>query len=201
MGCGASTANTYMGEADFNELIGRKLGDVNIVDFKIDCDEITPPWNITVCGRESKFGFMGLVKDNILLVPYDQGHIVCYPIRDEQYGMSSDFSGCAMVKFRYGEQMYIGHICLLGKTNSFDCRSLWIKFITDSSDIISDIILFKPMTSDLQDTQFRLGLDATGKPRTNICGLITPDNECYSILVNIETKEAIQIIKRQKEKL
>ena len=57
------------------------------------------------------------------------------------------------------------------------------------------------MTSDLQDTQFRLGLDATGKPRTNICGLITPDNECYSILVNIETKEAIQIIKRQKEKL
>ena len=57
------------------------------------------------------------------------------------------------------------------------------------------------MTSDLQDTQFRLGLDATGKLRTNICGLITPDNECYSILVNIETKEAIQIIKRQKEKL
>lgn len=182
-------------------MIGRKLGDVNIVDFKIDCDEITPPWSVTVCGCESKFGFMGLIKDNILLVSYDQGHIVCYPIRDEQYGMSSDFSGCAMVKFKYGEQMYIGHICLLEKLIHLIADLFGLNLLQIRGDIISDIILFKPMTRDLQDTQFHFGLDVTGKLRTNICGLITPDNECYSILVNIETKEAIQIIKRQKEEL
>lgn len=90
-----------------------------------------------------------------------------------------------MAKFTYDNRIFVCHITSKGSlTERGDCREGWDSFVRNNRQKISDMVVFKPVTirSDLY-AQFQ----KLGDRKYTICGLITPNNSCYALLMDVYT--------------
>lgn len=98
------------------------------------------------------------------------------------YYISFLFNGCAMAKLRINGYDYIYHIAL--HDNQKDCRRIWNDFIKANKGIIDDGVLFLPYTASepIIDDMIK-NKEFTISNLYSTCGLITRNNECYSIII------------------
>jgi len=92
--------------------------------------------------------------------------------------ISKGFSGCAMAYFVYKHIAYVAHIAL--EANYFDDRHKWNDFIIWQRQNITRYAIFRPAKTHIDRSM-------------DIVGLITPQLECYSILVNKASYNPITI--------
>lgn len=94
--------------------------------------------------------------------------------------ISFNFSGCLMAKTPFTGGNLIFHINCLDYKHPDDRRYDFAKYLLDSNISCSDLTLFQPICDDwpykkafLPDNVIRC-----------VCGLITMDNKCYSLIVD-----------------
>ncbi len=85
------------------------------------------------------------------------------------FAVSKNFSGCAMAYFVYRHVAYVAHIAL--EVNYYDDRHKWNDFIIWKRNDITRFAIFRPAKTQVSRNQ-------------DVVGLITPQLECYSILVD-----------------
>lgn len=102
---------------------------------------------------------------------YYQGRIIYTQMSSPTvpFAVSKKFSGCAMAYFVYRHVAYVAHIAL--EANYFDDRHKWNDFIIWNRRNITKYAIFRPAKSHVAYTN-------------DVVGLITPQLDCYSILVN-----------------
>lgn len=127
------------------------------------------------------FVFNGCHLSNLTIVGYQPQKIVCGQLNSiSHYGVSFEFSGCAMAKFiDFANKSYVCHI-YLNSGESGDCRELWKSFIDKCSFDLMDVVIFKPYTPLMKKLYMHF-YDCNIK--TTVCGVICPDGECYSLLM------------------
>lgn len=128
-----------------------------------------------------KFVFNGCHLSNLTIVGYKAQTIVCGQLNStSHYGVSFEFSGCAMAKFLdYSNNPYVCHI-YLNRGESGDCRDLWNIFIDKCRFDLANVVIFKPYTP-LMKKLYAHFCDCNIK--TTVCGVICPNGDCYSLLI------------------
>lgn len=92
----------------------------------------------------------------------------------------------------YNNQLYIAHI----QSGNSSRIEAWNEFVCTNSDKVSVMGLFRPtnLNDDIYKKQQRLLNEY--KERKRLCvvgGVILPNNECYSVLVDVKTHKALDI--------
>ena len=119
-----------------------------------------------------------------IYVPYRVSEVVCAPVNISiPLCLSSQFSGCAMAYFEYDRLgAFIAHISLESTTP--DAKAVWNNFIKTEQRNISRYIIFKPYRHDTAMSNFVM---RCANYLDYYCiGLITPDFDCFSLLVHKE---------------
>lgn len=138
---------------------------------------LVPPLNNIFTGKE----YTNAMFPHLVYVPYTAGEIVCTKVNpDISIFLSSKFTGCAMAYFEhkeYGE--FVAHISL-GLTG--DTRAAWNAFIRREKNKITKYRIFKPLRHNSGMCHVFEGMYRNRIP-TSCIGMISPDFECFSILV------------------
>lgn len=162
-------------KTDYNFLIAYylQLRSAGIQDlYTLRYYESPSPYNIQY--QNTAFRYMGIMINTAKIVIFEGSRITICSLRRDDYGVSFQFTGCAMAKFKYQGIPYICHIALTGVGNVDDCRILWKKFLNENRNSITDLVMFKPNRNmPLHNLKIE-----------NVCGVITPDHQCYSFIVN-----------------
>ena len=194
-------------QADYNSLIGSKIQqyfdneqivceDRNIVN-KYPCfkrgllcisniSSLIPvsPEDFYYCGRE--------IISGLSFVQWVEGRISCFQMPSNGIAVSFPFTGCYMSKFEYENKLYIAHI-QSGNSSRIDA---WNEFVSSNVDKVSVKGLFRPtnLEDDIYRKQQRLLHEHNERKRVcTVGGVILPNNECYSVLVDVKTHKALDI--------
>lgn len=137
---------------------------------------LTPPLNNIFTGTKySKSGF-----PHFVYVPYIPREIACSQVTERlSLLLSSKFTGCAMAYFEHDNYgAFVAHIPLEGNSTII---STWNDFIRTEQKNITRYIIFKPFRHDTAMCNF---VSNSTTPFIYSCiGMITLDNDCYSLLV------------------
>ncbi|MEG2181296.1 MAG: hypothetical protein RRZ66_12110 [Bacteroidales bacterium] len=130
---------------------------------------------------EKEFIFNGCHLSNLTLIGYQPQKIVCGQLNStSHYGVSFEFTGCAMARFLdYSNNPYICHIYLSG--DSADCKILWKEFIDKCGYDLIYMTIFKPYTPTIKKLYEYICKSEIF--RTTVCGVICPNGDCYSLLM------------------
>ena len=163
----------------------RKTWDGRVIDRSISLPFRFPESNSS--GYQSRFCCTGFCypQSRIAAVLFVDNNVGIYEVNQAQAVISFRFSGCYMAKFTYDNRIFVCHITSKGSlTERGDCREGWDSFVRNNRQKISDMVVFKPVTirSDLY-AQFQ----KLGDRKYTICGLITPNNSCYALLMDVYT--------------
>lgn len=166
-------------ETDYNYLIAYYLqlhstGIQDLYTLRYKESPIPNCIQYSVLSPKTTFKYMGIMINTAKIVIFEGCHITICSLRRDDYGVSFQFTGCAMVKFEYQGTLYICHIALSEAGKMDDCRILWKIFLNRNRNSIKNLVMFKPYKNKpLHD------------PRNeNVCGVITPNNQCHSFIVN-----------------
>lgn len=164
----------------------RKTWDGRMIDKSISLPFLFPESNSS--GYQSRFCCAGFCypQGRIAAVLFVDNNVGIYEVNPAQTVVSFRFSGCYMAKFTYDNRIFVCHITSKGRpTERGDCRNGWNQFVQNNRQNISNMVVFKPTTIDshLYSVFQRLG----DRNKYTICGLITPDNFCYVLLMDVYT--------------
>lgn len=120
----------------------------------------------------------GASLNNVTTVEYQPGKIIYYPKGNNILGISFEFSGCAMVQFKYDNTYYIAHISLPEACHNWN---VFINNIRNNTKEYKDFILFKPYSFPVKDYYESevVRTFPTNDHNISICGIIENEN-CYA---------------------
>lgn len=136
-------------------------------------DQVFPPIDDSLL---SKFKSCGFQYNGIASVLDQDGKITFMKINRMTAAISFNFRGCHMAKFKFRGDWYVVHIyCSEGEAN-LDCKDNWNKFVYMYQKEIEHLILIQPTRA--------VTISGYEKLNATVCGLIMPDNQCYSFIMN-----------------
>lgn len=133
------------------------------------------PLNVQRNGRWAQKGYY-IPNYNSWFIPYIEGSINSHRIVYGQDVLSTEFSGCALARFKdINGDLNAAHICF-HNNSIMDCKNMWIEFCRNKCLSIKPII-FCPTIGDLKIiTESYVYID--------VCwGLISSEGICHNIKV------------------
>lgn len=130
-------------------------------------------------------------------VDYQPNRVNYYPLPLRTYGISKNFSGCAMAYFVFMGQPYIAHIALDGGGSA---RDMWNNFVIMNRSRIGQYVIFRPYAEgnrfEREITRFRI-------PTQSVVGIITPDLRCFSLAAgfNFQRQHIVEETDQQRKHL
>lgn len=136
-------------------------------------DQVFPPIDDSLL---SKFKSCGFQYNGIASVLYQDGKITFMKINRMTAAISFDFRGCYMAKFKFRGDWYVVHIYCCEGEPKLDCKDTWNEFVRMYREEIECLILIQPTRA--------VTINDYDKLNATVCGLIMPDNQCYSFIMN-----------------
>lgn len=147
---------------------------------------------------DAQFGSAGKDRNwpnDVIPLAYVPDNINCVLMDNENcVVISSQFSGCLMAAFTYKgselalnkDQRYVCHIAVEDRANGKECETVFLKAIDKKE--ISNCIIFNPaaivpIMQRKMFTEVADGLGYTVNFISDVYGLISSDNECFSFIV------------------
>lgn len=140
--------------------------------------------------------------DRVVYVPWLSNLVSVYEMPQDCYAISFGFSGCYMAKFILQQRCYIAHIHCDSSQPSSDCKNAWRAFLNyceDNGIEYTVRAIFQPTNTrdaifELREKENNYFLrEKQGCFLTTIAGVISPENICYSVLVNIFNHRALLV--------
>lgn len=174
----------------FNHLkkgIGIDLRIVQIVNRLGNVDDAGQyPLNVQRNGRWAQKGYY-IPQYNSWFIPYIEGSINSHRIVYGQDVLSTEFSGCALARFKdIKNDLNAAHICF-HEDSHLDCKTMWIEFCRNKCLSIKPKIFCPTIGNmDYYDDKVHFYFD-------ECWGLISSEGICYSIkvqkIVNQDTRQ------------
>lgn len=135
------------------------------------------------------FSFYGCnVGENAVFAPWIDNHISAFNTFTNRIAVSYGFSGCYMAKYSLEGRCYISHI----QSGAGDCKVYWNNLCLQNRSTIKIHALFRP-TNNRDSIHYYKQSQLQRNIRCTIAGVITPDNRCFAVLVNVKTHLPIYI--------
>lgn len=156
---------------DIDQRILHAVNGLNNVD-----DAGQYPLNVQKNGRWAQKGYYIPIY-NSWFIPYIEGSINSHRIVYGQDVLSTNFSGCALARFKdLNNYLNAAHICFQGESKQ-DCKKMWIEFCRNNC-LSRKPKIFCPKIGDFDY------LEGYNYLYIDECwGLISADGICYSIKV------------------
>ena len=121
-----------------------------------------------------------LMGNQFYYVGYCQGYIQYTEIPARPvYGISDQFTGCAMAYFLFNNSKYIAHISL-DSTPAYDKRAVWNQFVIQNKQHITQYAIFRPYDLHSEIADFMQCCYNQIDMTCRAIGLLPPNLECYS---------------------